>query len=128
MKLILILNMIRLVNPNNDSTPGIPITIQTPVKDSETPSTKSIPDFTIGLITPTKKNIGNVEANSLEKQIDYVKKLKRKVLKETFCKIFVITLRKYLTANLPPSNLNVRKRQKHREISTTNIDHLQNEF
>ena len=70
MKLILIPNMIRLVNPNNDSTPGIPITIQTPVKDSETPSTKSIPDFTIGLITPTKKNIGNAETNSLEKQID----------------------------------------------------------
>ena len=39
----------------------IPITPQTSLKDSEAPSTKSIPDFTIGLITPTKKTIENAE-------------------------------------------------------------------
>ena len=51
-------------NPNNDSTPDSSITPQTPLKDSETPSTKSISDLTIGLVTPTKKTIENAETNS----------------------------------------------------------------
>ena len=57
-------------NSNNDSTPDSSITPQAPLKDSETPSTKSIPDLTIGLVTPTKKTIEIAEANSSEKNID----------------------------------------------------------
>ena len=37
-------------------------------------------------------------------QLHNMKKLKSKVLKKTFYKIYGITLRKYLTANLPSSN------------------------
>ena len=54
------------VNPNNDSTPDSSITPQIPLKGSETPSTKSIPDLTIGFVTPTKKTIEIVETNSSE--------------------------------------------------------------
>ena len=57
-------------NSNNDSTPDSSITPQTPLKDSETPSTKSIPDLTIGLVTPTKKTIEIAGKNSSEKNID----------------------------------------------------------
>ena len=46
-------------------------------------------------------------------------KLKSKVLKETFYKIYGITLRKYLTTNLPSPNLNVRNWYKHRQLDTT---------
>ena len=49
-------------NPNNDSTPDSSITPQTPLKNSETPTTKSISDLTIGLATPTNaKTIENAE-------------------------------------------------------------------
>ena len=57
-------------NSNNDSTSDSSITPQTPLKGSETPSTKSIPDLTIGLLTPTKKTIENAETNFSEKNID----------------------------------------------------------
>ena len=57
-------------NPNNNTTPDSSITPQTPLKDSETPSTKSTHDLTIGLVTPTTKAIENVETNSSEKNID----------------------------------------------------------
>ena len=110
-------------NPNNDSTPDSSITPQTPLKDSETPSTKSISDLTIGLVTPTKKTIENVETNSSEKNIDtkpqYVK-IKVESFKKTFYKICEKTLRKYLTENLPSSNLNVRNWYKHRQLGTKN--------
>ena len=56
-----------LANLNNDSTTDSSITPQTPIKDSETPSTKNIPDLTIGLVTPTNKTIENAETNSSEK-------------------------------------------------------------
>ena len=56
--------------PNNDSKADSPITPKTLLKDSETQSTKSIPDFTICFITPTKKTIETVETNSSEKYID----------------------------------------------------------
>ena len=54
-------------NPSNDSTPASSITPQTLLKDSEIPSTKSTPDLTIGLVTPTKKTIENAETNTSEK-------------------------------------------------------------
>ena len=55
-------------NPNNDSTSNSSITPQTPLKDSETPTAKSISDLTIGFVTPTKKTIENAETNSSEKK------------------------------------------------------------
>ena len=76
-------------NPNNDSTPDSSITPQTPLKDSETPSTKSIPDLTIGLVTSTKKTIENAETNSLEKDIDTMtqcEKIKVESFKENILK------------------------------------------
>ena len=57
-------------NPNNDSSPDSSITPQTPLKGSETPSTKSIPDLTIGFVTLKKKTIENVERNSSEENVD----------------------------------------------------------
>ena len=64
-------------NPNNDSTPDSSITPQTPLKDSETPSTKSISDLIIGLVTPTKKTIENAETNSSEKNLDTMTKYEK---------------------------------------------------
>ena len=55
-------------NLNNDSIPDSSLTPQTRLEDSETPGTKSIPDF--GLVTPTKKTIENAETSSSEKNID----------------------------------------------------------
>ena len=51
-------------NPNNESTADFSITPQTPLKDYETPSTKSSPEFTIGLINPMKNTIENAETIS----------------------------------------------------------------
>ena len=75
MKLILILSYssnLYFSIPNNDSTPYSPITLQTPSEDSEIPSIKSIADFTLGLMTSTKKAIQNVERSSAEKYIDTI--------------------------------------------------------
>ena len=58
------------VNLNNDSTSDTSVTPHTPLKDSETPNTKSIPHFTLGLKTPTKKTIENATTNPSEKYID----------------------------------------------------------
>ena len=79
-------------NSNNVSTSVSSVTPQTSLKGSETPSVKSIPDLL----------------------------LVSKVLKKTFYKIYGITLRKYLTANSPSSNLNVKNWYKHRQLATTN--------
>ena len=57
-------------NPNNESTLDSSITTQTPLKDSKTPSIKSISDLTIGPVTPPNKTIENAETNSSEKNID----------------------------------------------------------
>ena len=57
-------------NSNNDLTSDSSVTRQTPLKGSKTPSTKSIPDLTIGLLTLTKKTIENAETNSSEQNID----------------------------------------------------------
>ena len=62
-------NNLSFANPNIDSTPDPSITLQSPLKDSETPSTKSISDLTIGLLTPTKKTIENAE-QILQKETD----------------------------------------------------------
>ena len=110
-------------NSNNDPTSDSSETLETPLKGSETPSTKSIPDLTIGLLTPTKKTIENAETNSSEKkqtQRHNMKNLKSKVLKKTFYKIYGIILRKYLTAKLPSSNLNLRNWYKNRQLGSTN--------
>ena len=70
MKRILIPNMVRVLssnsyfnNSNNDLTSDSFVAPQTPLNSSEIPSTKSIPDFTIGLLTPTYI-IENAETNS----------------------------------------------------------------
>ena len=42
-------------NSTNNSTYDSSVTPQTPLKGTEAPSTKSIPDLTIGLLTPTEK-------------------------------------------------------------------------
>ena len=48
-------------NSDNDSTSDSSVTPQTLLKGSETTSTKSIPDLTIGLLTPMKKTVENAE-------------------------------------------------------------------
>ena len=59
-------NNLFFANSSIDSTPGSSATPQSPLKDSETPSTKSC--LTVGLVTPTKKTIENAETNSSEKK------------------------------------------------------------
>ena len=48
-----------------------------------------------------------------------MKKLKSNVLKKAFYKIYGITLRKYLTVNLPSSNLNVTNWYNYCQLGTT---------
>ena len=70
--------------PNNDIIANSPVTPQTHLKDFETTNTKSIPNFTIGPITPTKKTVENAETNSSEKYIDTIyEKIKIESFKET---------------------------------------------
>ena len=55
-------------NSDNDSTSDYSVTFQTLSKGSETISTKkSIPDLTIGPLTPTEKTVENAETISSEK-------------------------------------------------------------
>ena len=54
-------------NSDNDSTSDSSVTPQTLLKGSETTSTKSIPDLSIGLLTPTKKIVENAETNPSKK-------------------------------------------------------------
>ena len=51
--------------PNSNSATDSPITPQTPLKDSETPSAKSNPNFTCGFKTATKKTIENTEKHNI---------------------------------------------------------------
>lgn len=53
--------------PNNDSAPDSRITPLRSTQDSETPSSKSILDFSLGFMTPTKKTIKTMETNSSKK-------------------------------------------------------------
>ena len=52
-------------NSDNDSTSDSSVTPQTLLKGSETTSTKSIPDLTIGLLTPMKKTVENAEMDTI---------------------------------------------------------------
>ena len=54
-------------NSDNDSTSDSSVTPQTLLKGSETTSTKSIHDLSIGLLTPTKKFVENAETNPSKK-------------------------------------------------------------
>ena len=54
-------------NSDNDSTSDSFVTPETLLKGSETRSTKSIPDLSIGLLTPTKKIVENAETNPSKK-------------------------------------------------------------
>ena len=54
-------------NSDNDSISDSSVTPQTLLKGSETTSTKSIPDLSIGLLTPTKKIVENAETNPSKK-------------------------------------------------------------
>ena len=58
-------------NSDNDSTSDSSITPQTLLKGSETTSTKSIPDLSIGLLTPTKKIVENAETNPSKKELGH---------------------------------------------------------
>ena len=89
-------------NSDNDSTSDSSVTSQKLLKGSEATSTKSIPDLTIGLLTPMKKTAQNAKTNSSEKNLDTItqyEKFKVESFKHTFYKMYGITLRKYLTAN-----------------------------
>ena len=52
-------------NSDNESTSDSSVTPQTLLKGSETTSTKSIPDLTIGLLTPMKKTVENAEMDTI---------------------------------------------------------------
>ena len=69
-------------NSDNDSTSDSSVTPQTLLKGSETTSTKSIPDLTIGLLTPTKKTVENAETNSSEKNLDAITQYEKVVQRQ----------------------------------------------
>ena len=112
-------------NPNNDSTPDSSITPQTPLKDSETPSTKSISDLTIVLVTTGKKTIENAETNSSE--MTQYEKIKVESLKENI-------LQNMRNKEIFDSEFAMFKSKGEELVETSSIrynkqiDHLQNEL
>ena len=119
-------------NSNNDSTSDSSITPQTPLKGSETPSTKSIPDLTIGLLTPTKKTIENAETNFSEKNIDTMTrydKIKVESFKENILQNLWNNIKEILDSEF---TIFKSKWEELVEISSVRynkqIDHLKNEL
>ena len=119
-----------LANLNNDSTPDSSITPQTPFKDSETPSTKNIPDLTIGLVTPTKKAIENAETNSSEKNIHKITQYE-KIKVENFKENILPNLRDNIK-EIFDSEFTIFRSKCEELVQavwySTQIDHLQNEL
>ena len=112
-------------NPKNVSTPDSSITPQTPLKDSETPSTKSISDLTIVLVTTGKKTIENAETNSSE--MTQYEKIKVESLKENI-------LQNMRNKEIFDSEFAMFKSKGEELVETSSIrynkqiDHLQNEL
>ena len=116
-------------NPKNVSTPDSSITPQTPLKDSETPSTKSISDLTIVLVTTGKKTMENAETNSSEKTytMTQYEKIKVESLKENI-------LQNMRNKEIFDSEFAMFKSKGEELVETSSIrynkqiDHLQNEL
>ena len=119
-------------NLNNESTPNSSITPQTPLKGSETPSTKSITDLTIIFVTPTKKTIENVETNSSEENVDTRTQYEKNKV-ESFKENILQNLQNYIK-EIFYSKFTIFKSKCEDLVQTLSvrynkqIDHLQNEF
>ena len=61
-----------IATPMNDATPRFHMATQTPLNNSETPITNSIPNFSADFLTPEHKTIENAHMNSSEKYIDRI--------------------------------------------------------
>ena len=61
-----------IATPMNDATPRFHMATKTPLNDSETPITNSIPDFSADFSTPEHKTIENAHMNPSEKYIDRI--------------------------------------------------------
>ena len=104
MKLIPILNTIQLkiLSSNLSFDTSISDSTPTHLKNSETSSTKRIPDFII-VITPTRKTIENAKTNSSEKYVDIIyekikiEKLKKNILQNLLNRIKEIFDSKFTT-------------------------------
>ena len=102
-----------IATPMNDATPRFNMATQTPLNDSETPITNSIPHFSADFLTPEHKTIENAHMNSSEKYIDRI----YECIKELFDNEFTIFKSKREEL-VETSSLRYNKQ----------IDHLQNEI
>ena len=118
-------------NSNNDLTSDSSVNPQTPLKGSETPSTKSIPDLTIDLLTRTKKTIENAETNSSEKDRhnDKMKKFKVESFKENILQNLRNIIKEIFDSEFTISKSKCEELVQTSSVRYNNqIDHLQNEL
>ena len=102
------------------------------LKGCETPSTKSIPDLTIGLLIPTNKTVENAETNSSEKNMDTITQYE-KIKVESFKEKILQNLRNNIK-EIFDSEFTIFKSKCEELVQTSSvrynkkIDHLQNEL
>ena len=115
-----------IATPMNDATPRF----HTPLNDSETPITNSIPDFSADFLTPEHKTIENAHMNSSEKYIDRIYK---KVEIENFKDDILKNLRHNIK-ELFDNEFTIFKSKCEELVETSSlrynkqIDHLQNKI
>ena len=102
------------------------------MKGSITPSTKSIPDLTIGLLISTNKTVENVETNSSEKNMDTIAQYEN-VRVESFKENFLQILRNNIKEIFDSEFTNFKSKCE-KMVQTLSvrynkqIDHWQNEL
>ena len=115
-----------------NSTSDSSVTPQMLLKGCETPSTKSIPDLTIGLLIPTNKTVENAETNSSEKNMDTITQYE-KIKVESFKEKILQNLRNNIK-EIFDSEFTIFKSKCEELVQTSSvrynkkIDHLQNEL
>ena len=119
-----------IATPMIDATPRFHMATQTPLNDSETPITNSIPDFSAYFLTPEHKTIENAHMNSSEKYID---RIYEKVKIENFKDDILKNLRHNIK-ELFDNEFTIFKSKCEELVETSSlrynkqIDHLQNEI
>ena len=119
-----------IATPMNDATPRFHMATQTPLNDSETPITNSIPDFSADFLTPEHKTIENAHMNSSE---NYIDRIYEKVKIENFKDDILKNLRHNIK-ELFDNEFTIFKSKCEELVETSSlrynkqIDHLQNEI
>ena len=102
------------------------------MKGSITPSTKSIPDLTIGLLFSTNKTVENVETNSSEKNMDTIaqyENVRVESFKENFLQILRNNIKEIFDSEFTNFKSKCEKMVQTLSVRySKQIDHWQNEL